>query len=170
MTEQEIIDTIVMVATQIGPKYVFGYNDRDDLIQEGITCGLEALERWDRVRPLENFMRVHIRNRLHNYRRNKYCRYEKNADATRTAKWAARNKARQNLMSPLEIKDDVETADHTVEEAAYSELIQRIKVELPAELRTDFLRILDGVSISTIRRVKVQTAIREIIGDQSEQV
>lgn len=165
MTDEEIIATIIMVAEQIGPKYVFGYNDREDLIQEGISYGLEALERWDQVRPLENFIRVHIRNRLHNYRRNRYCRHEKNADATKSEKWAALNKRRQNLMSPLEIKDDVPAREQTIGEVAYAELVELIKLKLPAELRTDFLRILDGVSVSTMRRNKIQMIIREIIGE-----
>ncbi len=159
----EHIETIIRVATQVAPKYVFGYNSVEDLIQEGITYGLEALPRWDRERPLENFMRVHIRNRLHNYKRNKYFRYEKNADATKSEKWAERNKRRQSLMCPLEIKDEIMMMDHTLEEANYNELINLIKKELPAELRTDFLRMVDGVPISTLRRNKIQSIVRSMI-------
>lgn len=170
VTEQEIIETITRVSTQVGPRFVFGYNSAEDLIQEGIREGLEALPRWDRNRPLENFMRIHIRNRLYNYKRNNYFRYEKNAGIIKSEKWAERNRRRQNLMCPLEIKDEICMPDHTVNKVVYKELLDLIKERLPVDLRTDFLRMLDGVSISTVRRIKIQDVIKDILGKSNGEV
>ncbi len=165
----EDLNTIVRVATQVSPKYCFGSHEREDMIQEGIRIGLEGLRHYKEELPLENFMRVHIKNRLINFKRDNYYRYEKTADATKAAVWAARNKLRQNLMSPLEISEvehKVPLVDNVIEDASYNELIHMIKVKLPAALRTDFLRMVDGVSLPAIRRIRIQEEVQLILQPQ----
>lgn len=62
--------------TQLSKQFQFGYYDVDDLKQEGTIFALKAIEdgTYDENRPLENFLRVFIKNRFINLKRNKYFR------------------------------------------------------------------------------------------------
>lgn len=162
----EALEIITMVARQMGPRYLFPGRDRDDMVQQGILFGLAAFPKWDGVRPLENFMRVHMKRRYLNYIRDNYCRYEKSTDPDRAARLAEMNKARQNLMSPV----DVEEVGHMVttkggahDDVAYDELIDFIKDRLPVKLRGDFLRMIDEVHISAARKEEVRAAVSVIL-------
>lgn len=169
---QEQLDTIVMIAKQLAPQFVFPGHVREDMIQVGIMIGLKVLPKYNPTLPLENFMRVHMRRRLINYKRDNYCRYEKVTDPDRAAKLADTNKMRQNLMSPIDVDEVAHTITHQSvahEEVAFKELVQIIQAKLPAKLRADYLRMLDDVSIPGARRIAVQEAVMEIMREYHEE-
>jgi DNA-directed RNA polymerase specialized sigma24 family protein len=72
MTEQQVIDQIKIVVNRIAPKYTFNTYDVDDIKQEAFIICMDALERYDNKRPLENFLSVHLSNRLKNFVRDNY--------------------------------------------------------------------------------------------------
>ena len=78
MTEQEVIDQIQIVVDRIAPKYTFYGYQRTDLIQEAFIICMEALPRYDETRPLENFLSVHLSNRLKNFVRDNYFQADEN--------------------------------------------------------------------------------------------
>lgn len=162
----EQLNTIIKVSRQTAKRYTFPGHTVEDMVQVGILKGLEGLSRYDANLPFENFIRTHIRNRLSNYKRDNYCRQEKVKDATKAERWASTNRSRQALMSPMEI-DNVEhlltQADTVADDTSYRELITQIRDELPVSLRTDFLRMLEGVKVPSNRRGRVQAAIADII-------
>lgn len=162
----EALATIEMIAHQLGPKHIFPGRSNEDMIQEGIYMGLRALPKYDGVRPLENWMRVVLKSRYLNYRRNNYQRSEKTTDPARAAVLAAHNKTRQNIMSPV----DVDEVGHTItsdsrahEDAAYAELVELIKAKLPVKLRSDYLKMIDGVHISVARKELVRENVSKIM-------
>ena len=80
MTKQDVIDTITNVSRRLASKFTFAHYTEDDIAQEAFMIGMEALDRYDENRPLENFLFVHIRNRLKNFKRDNYIRYEQDKE------------------------------------------------------------------------------------------
>jgi DNA-directed RNA polymerase specialized sigma24 family protein len=72
MTEKEVLEIINKVASRYAHKFRFGYFEADDIRQEAVIIAMEALERYEEGRPLENFLAVHVKNRLNNFKRDKY--------------------------------------------------------------------------------------------------
>lgn len=75
-SETEALAIIEKVVTQLSKQFKFGYYDQEDLKQEGTIFALKAIEdgAYDEDRPLENFLRIFIKNRFINLKRNKYFR------------------------------------------------------------------------------------------------
>ena len=74
MTEEQVITTINTVSSRLANKYTFPNYETEDIEQEAFIIGMEAMDRYDEKRPLENFLSVHIKNRLSNFRRDHYYR------------------------------------------------------------------------------------------------
>ena len=151
--------TIQKIAEKIAPKYKFGYHDTEDLVQEAVIFGLEAYDKWDQDRPLENFISVHISNRLKNYKRDNYFRLglEDSSEQRQKA-----NEAKRNLMTPAPICDQsLFFEDLIVNQEEVDFLLQ----VLPPLIRNDFLRMANGVSLSKVRRQTVIDIVKEILNE-----
>jgi RNA polymerase sigma factor (sigma-70 family) len=72
MTHEQTIDQITIVINRIAPKYTFRDYDVEDIKQEAFMICMDALDRYDTNRPLENFLSVHLSNRLKNFVRDNY--------------------------------------------------------------------------------------------------
>ena len=66
MTEQEVVDTITLVVDRISPRYTFHGYQLDDIKQEAFILCMDALPRMT-ISCLENFLSVHLSNRLKNF-------------------------------------------------------------------------------------------------------
>ena len=64
MSEEETLEKINLVVDRIAPKYSFSGYDVNDIKQEAFIICLDALNRYDQKRPLENFLAVNLSNRL----------------------------------------------------------------------------------------------------------
>ena len=71
-SEQEVIDIIDNIANRLCYKFKFGYHTADDMKQEARVFAWQGLEKYDGERPLENFLSVHLSNRLKNFVRDNY--------------------------------------------------------------------------------------------------
>ena len=69
MTEEQVINTITTVCDRISPKYTFYGYTVDDIKQESFIICIEALNRYEEGRPLENFLSVNLSNRLKTFMR-----------------------------------------------------------------------------------------------------
>lgn len=107
---------------------------------------IDALERYDEQLPLENFLSIHLRNRVFNFRRDHYVRKQAVLDC--------------ECIDYVE--DDVLDTTNAESEVECKELWNRIDTELPASLREDYLRLLDGVSIPSKRKKKLLEALASI--------
>ena len=72
MTHQQVVDQIQVVVNRIAPKYTFYGYEADDLKQEAFIICMDALDRYEDGRPLENFLSVHLSNRLKNFVRDNH--------------------------------------------------------------------------------------------------
>jgi DNA-directed RNA polymerase specialized sigma24 family protein len=173
--------------TLLAQTFIFGYFDADDIKQEAYIFGLEALPRYDPNRPLENFLYTHIKNRLINFKRDKYHRTDppckicaehgKHPDGSTCPKylaWKKRNASKQNLMRP----QDIQTADDNnksmkmnqsvVDDANILECLELIDLHLDVELRSTYIRMRNGEPVPKAKRTKVENAIKEILSGRKK--
>lgn len=146
-----------MVAERLAPKFIFAYWNLEDITQEAILMGMDALSRWDGNRPLENFIHIHIRNRLNTLRRDKYYRAE-------PGKAVGPQEAKKSLLNCK----DIDTCPQPMKEVEiYSfneEMIEILERELPAKYRGDYLRAVGEGKLSPKKKSDLVYQIRLILG------
>ena len=154
MKEEEVIDVIENVINKIAPKYTFKDYDLEDIKQESFIICIDALNRYDGKRPLENFLSVHLSNRLKNFIRDNH--YVKD------------NIHKKKIKAPQYIIDDnyINTDYDLESEIINKEIFDKIDEELPANLREDYLKILNNISITKQRKEKLFDTIKRILTDE----
>jgi len=196
MTESEVIKIIDNIANRLAARFKFGYHGVDDMKQQARLYAWQGLVNYDNIRPLENFLWVHTKNRLCNYKRNKYERshlpcinckvdydeleeacdeYVDISECPVYLKWVSRNLTKKNLMSPIELSN---VCDHNEDNMYYdnklidiisnNELKKIIDMKLPIEFRADYLRLISDVYVPKIRYLKVQNIIQEILEEYQD--
>ena len=173
MTEQEVLAVIEKIANRYCHKFKFGYFTAEDIKQEAFIIAVDALDRYDETRPLENFLSSHVKNRLTNFKRDNYCRQQKeDADI----KWELRNNAKKFLMEPLDISNirdeqekNMRNENDFIEDIFTREMFDLIDSELPVDLRSDYLRIKDGVYVPKPRRQQIYNEISKIINGENNE-
>lgn len=184
--QAEIHQVVIRVARNLAQGSRFGYHTAADMEHEGIVEALEVLARgvYDPARPLENFLHVHLHNRLQNLKRKHFFRSEPPcsccdtfgspaAPCPRWVAWQRRNAAKLNLMRPLDVtavaderERNMATRPCSHDEAATSEALGRLDRELAPDVRADYLRMRAGVSIPKVRRQRVREAILGLLGPE----
>jgi hypothetical protein len=186
-TEQSVMAIIDEVVGVLAPRFVFGFYGLDDVKQEGRREAFELLSKgtYDPARPLASYIYVHVRNRLSNIRRNRFHRADSpcarcnnstpcgaDGDFCKSHKnWKKRNSAKANLQRTLSIDHiRVETEKTTqvnrtpAANAEHQDLLDRIDVALPLELRSAYLRMLAGdKGVIKHDRLAVEKAVRSIL-------
>jgi len=193
-TEQEVIDTLYRVARRMAYKFRFAYNDPEDIIQEGVVKGIEGLEKYEPGRPLENFLHVHIFNRLFNYKRDNYVRpnkpclkcpvgawrksddtcleFELREDCEPYREWKQRNEAKKNIMDTLcytqvrsEGEDGMEcTSSDAVDSLYVREQLDKIRGGLTFDSLANLQRLSHGIAIPKVERQALLAEISGILG------
>lgn len=192
MTDDQVATIIYKVVNMLARKFRFGYHSVEDMKQEGARFACEALAggHYDPSRPLENFLFTHIRNRFINYKRDNYGRndppckgciffdphnkkstnqcaaFEDKRECKKLFDWSARSAAKHSIMSPNDIaivSESPEEDTGAFDDASFGELRDLVDLHLTVDLRGDYLRMLDGVSIPKGRRLKVREAILKIL-------
>ena len=161
MSEQEVIDVITKVSESLSNKFTFAFYTTEDIKQEAFIMGMEGLDRYDENKPLENFMYVHIGNRLKNFKRDNYFRQDEGK-----AERAQRRK--KSLLEPANLENFsvARQEDDVLSRISNSELAEIVQKKVPASMRSDFLRLCAGVSISKSRKLEIESIIRRIIGEK----
>ncbi len=151
MTEKEVIDKIHLVVDRISPRYVFNGYDLDDIKQEAFIICINALERYDyKVGPLENFLSINLSNRLKNFIRDNFY---KTGDI---------EKKKVMNPSPL-VYDFMDNNPSTEYTTSLKEISHIIDQKLPIELRADYLKLLQNISIPKKRKLEIMETIHKIV-------
>ena len=154
MTREEVIDKINLVVGRIAPKYAFHGYDVDDIKQEAFIICMDALDRYDQKRPLENFLSVNLSNRLKNFVRDNF--------------FVGQDENKRNVLCPKQLTYECsipelsENLDHKVD---FNHIQKLIDLHLPAEYRSDYLKILSDVYVSKKRREHIIEIIKGIIDE-----
>ena len=151
MTTEQVMKTIQTVVNRIAPKYTFNTYDVDDIKQEAFIICMDALERYDQKRPLENFLSVHLSNRLKNFVRDNY--YTKDEEH------------KKKVLKPQYLTtDDVVKYDTDYDAKLEAKNIQSIVDKyLPAEHRGNYLKMINNVYIPKRKREELIIIIKELL-------
>ena len=190
ITENELLEAIDTITKKLAYKFKFGYHEIDDMKQQISVFALEGLKNYDYERPLENFLWTHVRNRLFNFKRDKYQRPDKpcigceffdknyrnsdnqctkfkdrlNCDAYKN--WQNRNNSKKNLMKLStieELKDFLPNKKDTENDNENQEIIQKLYDNLSGLHREIFLRLVNGSKINKSDMDKLLSKIKEIL-------
>ena len=178
LSEEDFLHSVNQACNILAKNFVFGYYDEMDIRQEAYIFALEAIGRYDRDRPLPNFIYTHIRNRLINFKRDKFHRndppcalcfgggsHEDGEICMKFKLWRNRNSVKRNLMRPNELDDYSHVCKEVsvVESVNYSEMLDKIDMELPVEYRSLYLRMRCGESVPKSKREMIMVKIKEIL-------
>jgi DNA-directed RNA polymerase specialized sigma24 family protein len=155
MTEQEVMDTIMLVVNRTASKYTFYGYTVDDIKQESFIICMDALDRYQEGRPLENFLAVHLSNRLKNFVRDNHFtkKEEEKAKVLMPGQLANDN----TIISPQSLQakhqDKIDT----------KEMQKIVDSKLPSEYRADYLKIVNDVYVPKKQREEVLACIYQIL-------
>ena len=156
MTEQQVVDQINIVCNRISPRYTFYGYTVDDIKQESFIICMEALNRYDGIRPLENFLSVNLSNRLKNFVRDNHFLSNENTE-------------RQKVYQPAQLEyedyivDEENKLSISYDHIQKEEMVDAINKYLPANMRMDYLKMINDVYITKQRREEITNIIIDIL-------
>jgi len=158
ITEERFLEAYHNVINKIAHLYTFSIVDTEDISQQGFLIAYYGLKDYDGTRSLENFLYIHLSNRLKNFKRDNYYRYEVGA-AQKI------QETKKNILEPIDISElyYIATGDTISDEAELAEFIAIIDERLPANMRSDYLKMKNKGKITKARKNKVIRKIQEII-------
>jgi DNA-directed RNA polymerase specialized sigma24 family protein len=194
MTEEQLIEIVDSIIKRLSSTYSFGYYQSQDIAQECWLLAIDGLERYDGERCLENFLFIHIKNRLLNLKRNKFSRndipckkcphyrpkeyfddkcdfFEKRMDCKEFATWKQRNHLKRELCSSnynVDTYDNLDAQADVEQETEINELRALIDKKLDINLRADYLKMRAGVTIPKAKKELIENEIRAIISRREE--
>lgn len=194
VSDEEFVKVWNKISKKLSYKFKFGYHDVEDMKQQAAIFALEGLEKYDGVRPLENFLWTHVRNRLFNFKRNNYQRpdlpcktcpfYDKHFKTSTNqcnkfddkllckeyGSWHERNESKKNIMQLNYIPDNNIINDTTLSLSFMEdkEIIEYIENNISKEYREYYLKLKHGSKISKKHLEKLKKYIQEILDDYKE--
>ena len=186
MTEEQVVQIINNISNRLANKFKFGYHDIDDMKQQARLFAWEGIENYDGVRPLENFLWTHVRNRLYNFKRNNFGRPDKPCDscpyfdiAHENDKgypckayddheecdlymgWFKRNTAKRNIMNTAQLDLEVRQSDAIEEMLDKKQIFNLIDKSIPVHYREDWIRFINNLKLSKAKR---ESLVATIVG------
>ena len=182
-TEEQVVQIIEKISSRLANKFKFGYHQLDDMKQQAALFAWEGLDNYDGVRPLENFLWVHVHNRLYNFKRNNFSRldkpclncplsafvnskctmYQELNDCEYYSKWNARNEIKKNLMSTKESQEVIDIRENQNNEVDYKEIFNLIDKNIPLNMREDWIRYTNKLKLSKTKRIHLTKLILTIL-------
>jgi DNA-directed RNA polymerase specialized sigma24 family protein len=158
MTDEQVVDTITLVCNRIAPKYTFYGYTVDDIKQEAFIICIEALNRYDGIRPLENFLSVNLSNRLKTFMRDNYFT-------------GSSSENRKKVFQPAQLDfedhiiDEKDTFATTYDDLDTKDMINVIDQHIPANFRMDYLKIVNDIYVPKARRQEIISTVKQILED-----
>jgi len=187
-TEEEVVVIIQRIAGKLANKFKFGYHEMDDMKQQGALFAWEGIAKYDNVRPLENFLWVHVRNQLFNFKRNNFARPDKPCDdcplkaytnlqctaftnmndCEAYDRWESRNQSKKSLMSTKEELKGAFDDTSAVEDRVFAgELFRIVNSNIHYSLREDWIRFTNKLKLNKKRREELMAAILIILQEHN---
>ena len=152
MTREDVIKQINTVVNRISPKYIFNGYEVDDIKQEAFIICMDALERYDPSRPLENFLAVHLSNRLKNFIRDNY--YTKDETDKKKILRPKYISTEDCIPSPIHDHDNIIDAQQA------QDILDK---HLPSDCRADYLKIINDVYVPKKRREEILATVKNLV-------
>jgi len=192
MTGAEVLEIIDKIANRLSWRFVFPGYAREDIEQEARIIALDGLTRYDPDKPLENFLWVHVRKRLCNFKRDNYMRpapcsscplkayikksdtcklFKEKAECELWANWKAKTEIKKNVNTPLsmaEVADEGGEYD-VIGDIDNNELLAYIDAEIPIWMRHIWLQAKAGEKISAEEMRQLKEAVLEMFNKKAEE-
>ena len=113
---------------------------------------MEALPRYDSKRPLENFLSVHLSNRLKNFVRDNH--------------FQANEEEKAKVVMPGQLANEeylLDTREEYIEDLDYKQMQKVLDIKLPAHYRADYLKIINDVYVPKKKKEEVLFIIQTIL-------
>lgn len=148
MREKEVIATIQKVVDKIAPRYVTRAYSVEDMKQEAFIMCMEAIPRYDGKRPLENFLSVHVSNRMKNFLRDNV---------------KVKDEAKYRVANPDQLSQDIEMAsrEDTYDSMDYKHMAEIVDSNIPASMRMDYLKMVNEFYVPKQRREEIVNFIKD---------
>lgn len=194
VSDEEFVKVWKKISKKLSYKFKFGYHDVEDMKQQAAIFALEGLEKYDGVRPLENFLWTHVRNRLFNFKRNNYQRpdipckscplydplykkssnqcnkYTNKLECKEFSAWNERNETKKNIMQLSHIPDNsiINDDSYSLSFIEDKEILDYIEDNISKEYREYYLKLKHGTKISKKFLDKLKKHIGELLNDYKE--
>ena len=113
---------------------------------------MEALPRYDEERPLENFLSVHLSNRLKNFIRDNH--------------FTADEEEKAKIVKPGQLTNEeylLDSREEYIEDMDYKQMTSVLDIKLPAQYRSDYLKIIHDVYVPKKRKEEVLFIVQTIL-------
>lgn len=153
-TEDQVVEIFETVVNRIAPKYACKNFELDDVKQEGFIICMKALEKYDESKPLENFLSVVLSRRFKNYLRDNQA--------------FDRDSVKGRIRHPAQLENEHTILDNqrlsmSVDHLDLKEITELVNREIPANMRMDYLKMLNEVPIPDGRRAEIQEYIHYLL-------
>lgn len=140
MSDEEV-KLVIIICERMSHAYAIGPFTAEDIQQEAFIMAMDAYSRWDRERPLENFISNHLSRRLKNFVRDKYYRKRLTLECDNLPE----------MFYEHEFDTDISVFD-----------------TLKAGERKLALKIANGITQSTKKRTKIREALTGRTGEDQD--
>jgi DNA-directed RNA polymerase specialized sigma24 family protein len=193
VSDEEFIVVLDKITKKLIYKFKFGYHEAEDMKQQAAIFALEALEKYDNKRPLENFLWTHVRNRLFNFKRDHYQRPDKTfltcplydpklkcstsgcskfnnkLDCDLYRNWMSRNESKKNLNKLTSISDnyDLSSSDDFSSNISNKEIFDLLDDKLSYNYREIFLKLKHGEKVLSVELNKFKKEVDRILKENN---
>jgi DNA-directed RNA polymerase specialized sigma24 family protein len=160
MTKESVEDIIFKVIKRFRG-YAFDVYSPDDIEQEAYIIALDGLSRYKSTSgSLENFLSVHIRNRMINFvHRN---------NNNKSDKFLINSAINLEAVSD-EYEPSMSYKSSHEDELIFNETIELINNIMPVHLRMDFLKMNNGIKITKAKKDKILEIVTEFIKEYNKE-
>ena len=192
MTEKQVVQTIDNIANRLATKFKFGFHELEDMKQQARLFASEGLKNYDGVRPLENFLWTHVRNRLYNFKRNNFGRpdkpcdscpffdisfendkgygckaYDDHEECDLYMGWLKRNTAKRNIMNTAQLDLEIRQLDAVEDKLDKKQIFNLVDKAIPVPYREDWIRFINNLKLSKVKRNAIVQIIIDILNENN---
>lgn len=193
ISDEEFMLVLDKITKKLIYKFKFGYHEAEDMKQQAAIFALEAMEKYDHKRPLENFLWTHVRNRLFNFKRDNYQRpdkpcltcplydpsfkcstsgcskFENKLECELYNSWLARNERKKNLnkLSSISENYDVSSAYDLSNDISNKEIFDLLENNLSYQYREVFLKLKHGEKVLSVDLQKFKKEVDRILKEHN---
>ena len=192
MTEKQVLQTIDNIANRLASKFKFGYHEIEDMKQQARLFAWEGLKNYDGIRPLENFLWTHVRNRLYNFKRNNFGRpdkpcdtcpffdrnflnskgygckaYDNHEECDLFLGWMNRNTAKRNIMNTSKLDLDIQDRNSVENKFDRSDIFNLVDSSLPVQYREDWIRLTNDLKLPKARKEIIVEIVLNILKEHN---
>ena len=160
--------------------------------QQARLFAWEGLKNYDGVRPLENFLWTHVRNRLYNFKRNNFGRpdkpcdicpffdrgfensrgygckaYDNHDECDLYMGWVNRNTANRNIMNTAKLDLEIHSPPTVEEISDRNYIFNLIDTAIPVQYREDWIRLTNGLKLPKARKELINQLVLDILKENN---